>query len=105
MFSFVDVQIFFPNNCCDVMLGFLPEGGSTDRRTYYNTTLMFLKTFKWLPQHCCGIIRADHSFRMTTDYFLERAATLHSSRGFSILVSQANRVVFYHSPKTRKLAW
>ena len=36
------------------MLGVLPEGGSTDRRTYYNTTLMFLKTFKWLPQLVVG---------------------------------------------------
>ena len=36
IFSFVDIQIFFSNNCCDVMLGVLSERGSTDQRAYYS---------------------------------------------------------------------
>ena len=41
IFSFVDVQIFFSNNCCDVMLGVLSERGSTDRRAYYSPLWCF----------------------------------------------------------------
>ena len=93
IFSFVDVQIFFSNNCCDVMLGVLSERGSTDRRAYYSPLWCFWKRLNGLPQHCCGIIRAKHSFRI--HWLLSGNSGYFNSRiGFSILVSQANRVVF-----------
>ena len=45
-FFIVDVQIFFSNNCCNAMLGVLPEGVVlVGRWAYYFTTLMFLKMF------------------------------------------------------------
>ena len=57
-------KYFFSNNCCDVMLGVLSERGSTDRRAYYSPLWCFWKRLNGLPQHCCGIIRTKHSFRI-----------------------------------------